>query len=360
MNESINRKLPMISVAGSHLKIGQQMGEAFRENIQHGIENAHRLIDDTLGELHLNWEGAQIQAQKYLPYAEERYPQYVDEMRGIAQGSNVEFLDILVINALEGVTSDALHLTKCTSLAVNQERTSNRHVLAAHNEDWLPDDEPDVFLVHARPEHEPAFLAMTYGGLLPNIGFNEFGIAQACDTVYPRDCRIGIPRIIVSRAVLAARLPSDAIRATVVPHRAAGYNHVLAHESGEIYSVEVSARQMAVLYAEDGYMVHTNHYLDSVMRSVEDGSDELISTRVRYFRALRLIKQNNRHTVGSLQNILRDHINHPDSICNHDFMNESVMDREKTIVSMVMDLTEKRMYAAWGNPCVNDYEEFSL
>lgn len=360
MNESMNRKLPIICVAGTHLEIGQQMGEAFRENIQHGIENAHRLIDDTLGELHLNWEGAQIQAQKYLPYAEERYPQYVDEMRGIAQGSNAEFLDILVINALEGVTSDALHLTKCTSLAVNQERTSNRHVLAAHNEDWLPDDEPDVFLVHARPEHEPAFLAMTYGGLLPNIGFNEFGIAQACDTVYPRDCRIGIPRIIVSRAVLAARLPSDAIRATVVPHRAAGYNHVLAHESGEIYSVEVSARQMAVLYAEDGYMVHTNHYLDSVMRSVEDGSDELISTRVRYFRALRLIKQNNRHTISSLQNILRDHINHPDSICNHDFMNESVLDREKTIVSMVMDLTEKRLYAAWGNPCEHDYEAYSL
>ncbi len=360
MNDSISRKLPIISVSGSHLDIGQQIGEAFRKNIQHGIENAHRLIDDTFGELHLNWEGAQIQSQKYLPYAEERYPQYVEEMRGIAQGANVEFLDILVINALEGVTSDALHLTKCTSLAVNQERTSNRHVLAAHNEDWLPDDEEDVFLVHARPEHEPAFLAMTYGGLLPNIGFNEFGIAQACDTVYPRDCRIGIPRIVVSRAVLAARLPSEAIRATVVPHRAAGYNHVLVHESGEIYSVEVSARQMAVLYAEDGYMVHTNHYLDPVMRSVEDGSDELISTRVRYFRALRLIKQNNRHTISSLQNILRDHINHPDSICNHDFMNESVMDREKTIISMVMDLTEKRMYAAWGNPCVNDYEVFSL
>lgn len=360
MNHNTSRKIPIITVQGSHLQIGQQIGEAFRENIQHGIENAHRLIDETTAQLHLNWDGAQIQSQKYLPYAEERYSKYVDEMRGIAEGANVDFVDILVVNALEGVTSDALHLTKCTSLAVNQERTSNRHVLAAHNEDWLPDDEPDVFLVHAKPEDEPAFLAMTYGGLLPNIGFNEFGLAQCCDTVYPRDCRIGIPRIIVSRAVLAAEIPSEAIRATVVPHRAAGYNHVLVHESGEIYSVEVSARQMAVLYAEDGYMVHTNHYLDAMMRGVEDGSDELISTRVRYFRALRLLKQNNRHTLNTLQGILRDHINYRDAICNHDYSNDNVMDREKTIVSMIMDLTERRLYAAWGNPCCNEYAEYSL
>ena len=360
MKETTNRKLPMISVGGSHRQIGQQIGEAFRDNIHHGIANAHVLIDETYGQLRLNWEGAQIQAQKYLPYAEERYPQYVEELRGISEGSNANFTDILVVNALEGVTTDALHLTKCTSMAVNQERTSNRHVLAAHNEDWLPDDEPDVFLVKAKPENEPAFLAMTYGGLLPNIGFNEFGIAQCCDTVYPRDCRIGIPRIIVSRAVLAAELPSEAIRATVVPHRSAGYNHLLVHESGEIYNVEVSAKQVAVLYGEDGYLVHTNHYLDPMMRNVEEGSDELISTRVRYFRALRLLKQNNRHTISSLQNILRDHINNPDGICNHDFSNSQPMDREKTIVSLIMDLTERKMYAAWGNPCEHDYEVYGL
>ena len=46
---------------------------------------------------------------------------------------------------------------------------------------------------------------MTYGGLLPNVGFNAYGIAQLIDSVYPNDSRIGIPRLVVSRAVLAAR-----------------------------------------------------------------------------------------------------------------------------------------------------------
>ena len=95
------------------------------------------------------------------------------------------FEDLVVINAMEAVTMDALHLTRCTSMAVNDERTADGHVLLAHNEDWVPEDEDDVFIVHAKPKNDPPFLAMTYGGLLPNIGFNAYGIAQMCDSVYP-------------------------------------------------------------------------------------------------------------------------------------------------------------------------------
>jgi hypothetical protein len=75
---------------------------------------------------------------------------------------------------------DALHLTKCTSMAVNEERTVDGHVLIARNEDWVPEDEADVSWCRL-PRQRTTFLAMTYGGLLPNIGFNSYGIAQCCD-----------------------------------------------------------------------------------------------------------------------------------------------------------------------------------
>ena len=48
---------------------------------------------------------------------------------------------------MEAVASDALHLSKCTSMAVNQQRTANNKVLVGHNEDWIPEDEPDVVLL---------------------------------------------------------------------------------------------------------------------------------------------------------------------------------------------------------------------
>jgi len=354
-----SRVLPVITVSGSHLEMGRQIGEAARAQVTNSIENARKLLHDAYDTLQLDWVGALIQARKYLPFAEERYPQYVEEMRGLAEGANVAFDDLTVVNAMEAVTMDALHLVKCTSMALNQERTSNGTVLVAHNEDWVPEDEPDVYIVIAHPEKEPSFIAMTYGGLLPNIGFNSHGIAQCCDSVYPTDSRIGIPRVIVSRAVLAAKTPSEAIRRTLIRQRAAGYNHLLAHESGEIYSVEVSARQFAILYAEDGVMVHTNHYVDSQMRKIESEPDELIATRIRYFRAQRLLNQTREHSIKSLQAIQKDHINYPDSVCNHSTDGDP-LDREKTVTALTMDLTNRRMCATWGNPCENMFATFQL
>ena len=351
---------PFVRVKGSHREMGRQIGEATAQQVNHSIQNARALIESTYSVLELTWEGAVIQARKYLPYAQERYPKYVDEMIGISEGASVQFEDLLVITSMEGVTMDALHLTKCTSFAVNSDCTSDGHVLIAHNEDWLPEDEPDVCVIHAIPDDEPPFLAMTYGGLLPNIGLNAAGIAQACDSVYPNDSRIGIPRIVASRAVLGSTTPADAIRHMVVPHRAAGYNHLLAHESGELYNVEVSARRFAILYGHDGCIAHTNHYLDPSMQTVEYEADELISTRVRYFRTSRLLHQIGQHTIKTLQAIQRDHVNFPSSICNHIDEETDPLDREKTINSIVIDLTARTIHIAWGNPCQNPYHTFHL
>lgn len=351
---------PLITVKGTHFEIGLQIGEACKEQILHSIVNARMLIENAHEDLQLDWQGAQIQARKYLPFAQERYPQYVDEIEGMAKGAGVLLDDLMVVNAMEAVTMDALHLTKCTSLAVNEDRTADGHVLIAHNEDWLPEDERDVYIVHALPDDEPPFIAMTYGGLLPNIGFNAEGIAQCCDSVYPSDSRIGIPRVIASRAVLGARTPAEAINSMLISQRAAGYNHLLAHESGELYSVEVSARRFAIIYGEDGLLVHTNHYLDYNMQLIEKDPDELISTRIRYFRALRLLYKTPLHSVKSLQAILKDHMNFPNSICSHSESDLDPLCREKTINSLVIDLTTRTMHLAWGNPCRSGYHAYYL
>ena len=84
---------------------------------------------------------------------------------------------------------------------------------------------------------------------------------------------------------------------------AAGYNHLLAHESGEIISVEVSARKFGILYAFDGVMAHTNHYLVPKMQEIEDEPDELVGTRLRYFRGMRLLKRTTSHSLKTIKSI---------------------------------------------------------
>lgn len=355
-----NSPPPLIELKGTHGEIGRQMGEARRAQIQHSVANARALIDQTYDQLELTWEGARIQARKYLPFVEERYPQYVDEMRGIAEGANVAFDDIIALNSMEAVTMDALHLTRCTSFAVNEQRTADGHILAGHTEDWIPEDEDDVFVVLVKPNDEAPFLAMTYGGLLPNVGFNANGIAQLIDTVYPSDSRIGIPRLVVARAVLASRRISGAIARSIVAHRAAGYNHLVVHDSGEMYSIEVSATRFEILHGTDGYLVHTNHYLSDGMKSIESDPEELISSRVRFFRANRLLRESSMHTIKSMQAIQKDHVNLPNSICNHAIEWTDPLDREKTITGLVIDLTAREMHICWGNPCQNGFHTYHL
>jgi isopenicillin-N N-acyltransferase-like protein len=124
--------------------------------------------------------------------------------------------------------------------------------------------------------------------------------------------------------------------------------------------VEVSARHFAILYGEDGYIVHTNHYLAPNMQKVERDPVDLIGSHVRYFRTLRLIKGEEQHTIKTLQDIERDHFNFPNSICNHAVNSNDPLDREKTITAMVIDLTTREMHIAWGSPCENPYYTYHL
>ena len=96
------------------------------------------------------------------------------------------------------------------------------------------------------------------------------------------------------------------------------------------------------------------------MQPVEREPEDLIASRVRYFRALRLVKREDQHTIKTLQAIQRDHVNFSNSICNHAVDVNDPLDREKTVNAMVIDLTAREMHIAWGNPCENPYHTYHL
>jgi len=355
------QRLPIVQVKGSHYEMGKQIGIDRKAVIHQMLSVYRRYFEEDSDKIAIaDWDEAVLHARKYLPFAEESVPQYVEELEGVADGAALDLNDLLVLNCVEAITEDALH-TGCTSLAAAPEATADGSLLVGHNEDWLPDDQNTVYLIHATPDDEPAYLAITYGGLLPNIGFNEHGIAQCCDSVYPNDARIGVPRIFVSRAVLAARTPANAIRAALNRGRAAGYNHLIVHVSGEMYNVEVSAEDFDVIYGLDGTLAHTNNYLSRRMRAIEKDSEELIASRVRYNRATRLMRsQRGKLSLKSFQAILSDHVNYPQSICNHVDEDDPPLERQQTIASLLMDLTTQTMYVTWGPPCQAEYYSYKL
>ena len=117
------------------------------------------------------------------------------------------------------------------------------------------------------------------------------------------------------------------------------------------------------MYASDGYLVHTNHYVVAKMQRYEldTSSAALATSTFRYNRALRLIEsQLGSVTVESLKDILRDHVNKPGSICRHPDPGLHPLDVSETILSLVFDLTRLEAHICKGRPCSGTFRKISL
>jgi isopenicillin-N N-acyltransferase-like protein len=310
----------------------------------------------------MKWDDAVRAARNYMVNAETFDHSYVEWLKGYSASSRIslEDLSVLLIDGEEGF---------CTDILVNQKATADGGVYAAHTEDWRAGDQEHLVLVSGRPTNEPSFLAMSLGGIELDAGMNSAGLCFAGNSLYQNDTRVGIPKLCLARKLLASRNIGQAMSVVTSSERASSYNINLGHKSGEIFCIEGSASDYAVLYPRDGYLVHTNHYLDARMMryemafrarsgtTLEGWSDTL----VRYHRAKRLVRSHlGQIGVSVLKGMLSDHVDHPNSICYHGDRRDDPSARTKTIFALVMDLTRSRMHLCVGNPCVGEWREFSL
>ena len=349
----MNNGLEYLFVEGSYFEMGYQIGEGRRDSLKRVIERYRRLLEHN----NVDWSNLRDESLKYQAFTREYVPQYWKEMEGMAQGSGVDLVDIFILNSFQEILDEQQF--GCTSLALNQAVTADNSVLLAHNEDWLPSDAEEVYVLHAKPEKDPEYLCLTYVGFV-HQGFNSAGIGSVGNAVSPKDIRPGIPRIFAYRDILSKASLLEAMKAAIPRSRAAGNNHLIANASGEMYDIEVSATKYDVLYDESGVLLHTNHYLSPKMQGVEEAGPYFDSI-LRYNRLKRLLMERKGEiTVDDLKKILADQVNSPNSICSH----TEEIDEEKfqysTIASVIIDLTHRTLYACKGTPCKGEFSEFKL
>lgn len=343
--------MKIIDVKGKPEEMGLAIGREARLLIQKQV----RLYKENWKLLtHVSWEKSLQMTKPFEAVAGKTLPETFAELAGIAAGANVSARELFLINAFEEV--DALtdlerkHKGKCTSIAMTGAHMKDGRPRIAHNEDWMWFDTDLVYVVRAKPEGAPAFLSVTYGGLLANNGFNECGVAQVCDSLAATDERLGVPRLFVARQVLAAKSVNAAMATIKKFSRSGGYNHLLMDGRGHAVNFETSATQSAMIPVQD-FSVHTNFYQDPKL-----AKSELHTTtysRYRYFRAKELLKVATTKSAGCTQDdlfgVLADHQNYPESVCRH--RSDLPEDNDQTIVSYLMDPARRIMHIRGGNPC---------
>jgi isopenicillin-N N-acyltransferase-like protein len=350
-------RIPVIEVKGTHRQVGQQIGEQMRRQLHRIIASLHQQQNLPPG---VTWEEMIQKAHLCLSYSRAAYPQYVEELVGIAEGADLPFDEVFLWMCEEFWRKAAWRgggLIKpkgCTDFAARGRATADGATLLAHTNDLSRDTEQNLVILKVQAGDEPEFLAVSVGGLGYSAGFNAAGISLTGNEVSSNDVCPGVPRQLMVRAILAARRLGEAMAACLLPQRASNYNNIIADTNGEVYSVEGSATDVDPLYIEGDVLAHANHYVSPHMRRFESDRSLIYESVVRHNRALRLLREHyGQITPELLRTFLTDHANYPASICRH--AGDAI-----TVFSMVIHLNDLRAWIGRGLPCQTTFYEYAL
>jgi isopenicillin-N N-acyltransferase like protein len=340
--------IPIVEARGSHREVGQQIGRGCQAQIRGMLANLRQDLPKGI-----TWLEMLRESQRYLEFSRSVYPQYIDELEGIAEGADAPF-DEIFLSMCEELWESAAWKRGCTDMAARGRATLDGSTLVAHTNDLLPQAEENLVLLKVQAGDEPEFLGISPGGVAISAGFNAAGISLTGNQLDNNDIRPGVPRLLVVRAILASRFLSEAMDHCLLLQRASSYNNVLADANGEVYSMEGSATDLEPIYIENDVMAHTNHYTSPSMRRFEADRNSLANSVFRHNRATRLLRENfGRLTPELFQKLLADHAGYPTSICKHGL--ETV-----TVFSIIVHVEGLRAWIGRGWACETEYIEYKL
>jgi isopenicillin-N N-acyltransferase-like protein len=305
-------------------------------------------------------------ASRYEPFlaaGERHFPDGIDELRGWADGSGIPFEDLLTLNLkaeLATLQRGAREETPgCSTLVLSR----GERRLIAHNEDGHRAYRDLMFLVRVSPQGKPAFLCLTYPGILCGNGpvINEAGIILTTNYIGGLDVRRGVPRYVISRAVLGASSLEEAVAIVTHPERAFSFHYNLgSRREGRILSVETSVKRHAVREV-DGLYPHTNHLVLPGMEQTPQDAEYVSGSSMSRYAVLGAEAERLRERIDSvdgddLRRVLELHDSAPYSPCRHPTDEVS----GATLGHALFDVREGSLRLSYSNPCHRMVEEYGV
>jgi isopenicillin-N N-acyltransferase-like protein len=251
----------------------------------------------------------------------------------------------------------------CTSFAVLPGASANGHLLMGQNWDWIPDVQGAV--LHTTEANGMETVSFTEAGIVGGkIGLNSMGLGLAVNGLNTTDddwSRLSRPFHVRCYEILRAQHLEDAVQAVTSSGRACSANFLIAQDPDRVSDIEAAPNQARTISPENGYLVHTNHFLDPrALGVVEPPRKPWSSTCQRLERLRDQLASSHPVTKKDLQGYLSDHQMYPHSVCRHEDLNLPKGERYRTVTSVVMDLTARELHLSDGPPCQSAYQRFVL
>lgn len=342
-----------IEVAGAPREMGRQVGEAAREEMRGFAAIALDRVNKTV---RVSREKAMGLARDSFTYVEGYAPHMLEELRGMAEGSGVPVEELMLLQVRNQFLADMD--SGCTSFAVRA--PAGQRAVVGQNWDNDPALNPYTIVLTRRPEGKPALMNITQAGLIAYLGLNSAGIGLCMNTLPAPSRPLGVPHYFTVRGIYEATCLDEAVQAVRRATRAIPANIMISTPQGPA-DLEVTVDEVHVLRdGGRGLLTHANHCEHPDLLPINDRFPELIQSRPRKIRIERLLGEADRPiTLESLKKALRDHENHPRSICRHP-NDHPTTGYWATTLSVLIEPEAGLMHVSRGNPCENPYETYRL
>ena len=368
-------EMPVFTLSGNPYNRGRDYGAAAKELIAQIInawqEELGGCFDSSTKEQGLDTQSylqAFLQETAYLSAIKQWAPDLLEEVKGIAAGSDQSIEKILGLQLMDeewvyGMQRALQRPTeKCTAFGAPDSVSGVSY--AGQNMDvgkWVEGQQ--VLLRVAATEHTPEALVFTIAGGAGFVGINAKGLGITCNTLTQlNSSSSGLPVTFVVRKVLEQHSIDEAeIFLKRIKH-ASGQNYILS-SFGDIRCLECCATSVASYKPQDhrGRVFHTNHPLEN-----RDINKSLLVNQRRSFNTVARLKSITER-LGSSENIYLPQIKA--ALSAHDDPDNPVSRNEDnegssigyTAGSVIYEYGKRpRLHLASGPPCITEYKVFDF
>ncbi len=360
--KELSEKVPVIRAKGTNYEIGRTVGEKARQQIDNNLKHLRESAPKSVGH---PWPVCTEICRRFLPVIERLVPEYLEEIRGMADGSGLSFDDLYTLNCRteigmlftkqrNGNLAEALKLSgECSVLGISKSRTKDGSVLYAQNWDSAYAQADTLcFFILEQAGGKPSIAWIGEAGLLCRMGgMNSCGIGMGGNTLIsdgPIDFD-ALPLQFAYRYVMDQKTFHDAAAAAGRGGVASNINLLLAGPEGELVCMETEYRGFTMNYMENGVISHANVYKNPKGPHAPYRDAAPAQKFLRSFRLETIAKglKGNELGVEDVKRIMTEHEpNAPESICRHDDAHGA-----GTVTASICNLSTLEMYVAPAHPC---------
>ncbi len=290
-------------------------------------------------------------------------PELLRELEGVSAGAGLPLTTVMVLNARTEVFAVAggAEVTECSTVV--ELAGVDGSALAAQSWDWH-EELADGWHVQRVRSDIGSYVGLTEFGMLAKIGVNSAGLgihfnllrhesdAQAGYDDGSSSLRAGVPVHLVAAAILAdATTVSEALDLVrSAPITASTVITVVTPE--EAACLEMSPVGVGVVEPSDGWLVHTNHFLDPRLAEGEAVTQFVTTT----FERADLLRSRIKALAGpqdaeELTSLLCSHDEDGVAVCRHPAPDDPYGYRSATLATVALDVEHRQALVSENGPC---------